>query len=458
MFKKILIANRGEIALRIIYACRELGIRTVAVFSEADENSLHVRFADEDVCIGPPRSLDSYLNVPAIISAAEITGADAIHPGYGFLAESAYLAEVCEACHIRFIGPDPNVIRLMGDKARARRAMKKAGVPVLPGSDGPVESEEKGQKVARDLGFPVIIKAVAGGGGRGMRIVRSAPELGKALKTAQREAEAAFGVGDVYIEKYVESPRHIEVQVLGDHHGAVVHLGERECSIQRRHQKLVEEAPSPALSEKMRRKLGSTVVDAARAVQYTNAGTFEFLLDPSGNFHFLEVNTRLQVEHPVTECITGIDIVKEQIRMAAGERLSFKQGEVVFSGHSIECRVNAEDPDTLTPSPGIIHAFSVPGGPGVRLDTFAHAEAVVSPYYDSLIAKVVTWGRDRQEAIARMRRTLEMTVIEGVKTTIPLHLKILSDPDFLAGKLSTSFMERYGVEKKPGQKPLAETA
>ena len=458
MFKKILIANRGEIALRIIYACRELGIRTVAVFSEADENSLHVRFADEDVCIGPPRSLDSYLNVPAIISAAEITGADAIHPGYGFLAESAYLAEVCEACHIRFIGPDPNVIRLMGDKARARRAMKKAGVPVLPGSDGPVESEEKAQKVARDLGFPVIIKAVAGGGGRGMRIVRSAPELGKALKTAQREAEAAFGVGDVYIEKYVESPRHIEVQVLGDHHGAVVHLGERECSIQRRHQKLVEEAPSPALSEKMRRKLGSTVVDAARAVQYTNAGTFEFLMDPSGNFYFLEVNTRLQVEHPVTECITGIDIVKEQIRMAAGERLSFKQGDVVFSGHAIECRVNAEDPDTLTPSPGIIHAFSVPGGPGVRLDTYAHAEAVVSPYYDSLIAKVVTWGRDRQEAIARMRRTLEMTVIEGVKTSIPLHLKILSDPDFLAGKLSTSFMERYGVDKKPGQKPLAETA
>jgi acetyl-CoA carboxylase biotin carboxylase subunit len=365
---------------------------------------------------------------------------------------------VCEACHIRFIGPDPNVIRLMGDKARARRAMKKAGVPVLPGSDGPVESEEKGQKVARDLGFPVIIKAVAGGGGRGMRVVRSAPELGKALKTAQREAEAAFGVGDVYIEKYVESPRHIEVQVLGDHHGAVVHLGERECSIQRRHQKLVEEAPSPALSEKMRRKLGSTVVDAARAVQYTNAGTFEFLMDPSGNFYFLEVNTRLQVEHPVTECITGIDVVKEQIRMAAGERLSFKQGDVVFSGHAIECRVNAEDPETLTPSPGIIHAFSVPGGPGVRLDTYAHAEAVVSPYYDSLIAKVVTWGRDRQEAIARMRRTLEMTVIEGVKTTIPLHLKILSDPDFLAGKLSTSFMERYAVEKKPGQKPLAETA
>jgi acetyl-CoA carboxylase biotin carboxylase subunit len=456
MFKKILIANRGEIALRVIYACRELGIKTVAVFSEADEHSLHVRFADEDVCIGPARSLDSYLNVPAIISAAEVTGADAIHPGYGFLSESAYLAEVCEACHIRFIGPDPNVIRLMGDKARARRAMKKAGVPVLPGSDGPIESEEKAQKVARDLGFPVIIKAVAGGGGRGMRIVRGAADLGKALKTAQREAEAAFGVGDVYLEKYVESPRHIEMQVLGDHHGAVVHLGERECSIQRRHQKLVEEAPSAALTEKMRKRLGSTVVDAARAVQYTNAGTFEFIMDQSGNFYFLEVNTRLQVEHPVTEFITGIDIVKEQIRIAAGERLAFKQGDVAFSGHAIECRINAEDPVTFTPSPGIIHAFSVPGGPGVRVDTFAHAEATISPYYDSLIAKVITWGRDRQEAIARMRRTLEMTVIEGIKTSIPVHLKILSDADFLAGRINTSFMERYAGDKSKSTKPFAE--
>jgi acetyl-CoA carboxylase, biotin carboxylase subunit len=456
MFKKILIANRGEIALRIICACRELGIKTVAVYSEADEHSLHVRFADEDVCIGPARSLDSYLNVPAIISAAEVTGADAIHPGYGFLSESAYLAEVCEACHIRFIGPDPNVIRLMGDKARARRAMKKAGVPVLPGSDGPVESEEKAQRVAKDLGFPVIIKAVAGGGGRGMRIVRAAGDLGKALKTAQREAEAAFGVGDVYLEKYVESPRHIEVQVLGDHHGAVVHLGERECSIQRRHQKLIEEAPSTALTEKQRRRLGGTVVDAARAVQYTNAGTFEFIMDQSGNFYFLEVNTRLQVEHPVTEFITGQDIVKEQIRVAAGERLTFKQGDVAFSGHAIECRINAEDPDTFTPSPGVIHAFSVPGGPGIRIDTFAHAEATISPYYDSLIAKMIAWGRDRQEAVARMRRTLEMTVIEGVKTTIPLHLKILSDPDFLAGRLSTSFMERYASETKKAERPFAE--
>ncbi len=456
MFKKILIANRGEIALRVICACRELGIKTVAVYSEADENSLHVRFADEDVCIGPARSADSYLSVPAVLSAAEITGADAIHPGYGFLSESAYLAEVCEACHIRFIGPAPNVIRLLGDKARARRAMRKAGVPILPGSDGPIESEERAQKVAKDLGFPIIIKAVAGGGGRGMRVIRAAGELGKALKTAQREAEAAFGVGDVYIEKYVEHPRHIEFQVLGDHHGAVVHLGERECSIQRRHQKLLEEGPSVAVTEKMRRKLGGTVVDAARAVQYTNAGTFEFLLDDKGNFFFLEVNTRVQVEHPVTEMITGVDIVKEQIRIAAGERLSFKQGDVTFTGHAIECRINAEDPDTFAPSPGVIHAFSVPGGPGVRVDTFVHSECTIPPYYDSMIAKIIAHGRDRQEAIARMRRTLEMTVIEGIKTSIPLHLRILADPDFVAGRLSTSFMERYVVEKKSGDGQLAE--
>src|SRR3954454_4662577 len=350
MFKKILIANRGEIALRIIFACRELGIKTVAVYSEADEHSLHVRFADEDVCIGPPRSIDSYLNVPAIISAAEITGADAIHPGYGFLSESAYLAEVCEACHIKFIGPYPNVIRLLGDKARARRAMKKAGVPVLPGSDGPVQGEEQAVKVANELGYPVIIKAVAGGGGRGMRVVRAPDELGGLLKTAQREAEAAFGVGDVYVEKYVESPRHIEIQVLGDHHGNVVHLGERECSIQRRHQKLLEEAPSVALTDKQRRRLGSTVVDAARAVQYTNAGTFEFLMDAGGHFYFLEANTRLQVEHPVTEFVTGVDIVKEQILIADGRRLSFPPRDIEVRGHSIECRINAEDPDTFVPS------------------------------------------------------------------------------------------------------------
>jgi acetyl-CoA carboxylase biotin carboxylase subunit len=446
MFRKVLIANRGEIALRVIYACREMGIKTVAVYSEADEHSLHRRFADEDVCIGPPRSSESYLSVPSIISAAEITGADAIHPGYGFLAESAYLAEVCEACHIRFIGPSPNVIRLMGDKARARRAMKKAGVPVLPGSDGPVESEEQGLKVARDLGYPVIVKAAAGGGGRGMRIVRAAADLGGALRAAQREALAAFGVGDVYLEKYLDGPRHIEFQVLGDHHGAVVHLGERECSIQRRHQKLIEEAPSIALTEKARRKLGAVVVDAARAVQYTNAGTFEFLMDPKGGFYFIEANTRLQVEHGITEMVTGVDIVKEQIRIAAGERLSFKQGDVTFNGHAIECRVNAEHPDTFAPSPGTLRAFSVPGGPGVRVDTFVHAECTVSPYYDSLIAKVMTHGRDRQEAIARMRRTLEMSVVEGIHTSIPMHLRILAEPDFAAGRLSTAFMDRYASE------------
>src|SRR3954449_3072011 len=456
MFKKILIANRGEIAMRIIYACRELGIKTVAVYSEADENSLHVRFADEDVCIGPPRSADSYLNVPAVISAAEITGADAIHPGYGFLSESAYLAEVCEACHIKFIGPDPQVIRLMGDKARARRVMKKAGVPILPGSDGPLDNAEKALKLEKEIGFPVIVKATAGGGGRGMRIVRAPAELSHAVKTAQREAEAAFGVGDVYIEKYVDSPRHIEFQVLGDHHGAVIHLGERECSIQRRHQKLIEESPSPALTEKMRRKMGSIVIDAARAVQYTNAGTFEFLMDPQGHFYFMEANTRLQVEHPVTEMVTGIDIVKQQIRIAAGERLSFRQGDVTFTGHSIECRINAEDPDTFAPSPGVVHAYSVPGGPGVRVDTFIHAECTIPPYYDSMIAKIIVHGRDRQEAIARMRRTLEMTVIEGIKTSIPLHLKILAEPDFIAGRLHTGFMDRYIVEKKSTRNGLAE--
>jgi acetyl-CoA carboxylase biotin carboxylase subunit len=451
MFKKILIANRGEIALRVIVACRELGIKTVAVYSEADENSLHVRFADEDVCIGPARSADSYLNVPAVISAAEITGADAIHPGYGFLSESAYLAEVCEACHIKFIGPDPHVIRLMGDKARARRAMKKAGVPVLPGSEGPVESEEQALKLVKDIPYPVIVKATAGGGGRGMRVVRAASELGHALRTAQREAEAAFGVGDVYLEKYVESPRHIEVQVMGDHHGTVIHLGERECSIQRRHQKLLEEAPSAALTEKQRRKLGSIVVDAAKAVQYSNAGTFEFLMDRDGRFYFMEANTRLQVEHPVTELVTGVDIVKEQIRIAAGERLSLKQGEVSFAGHAIECRVNAEDQETFGPSPGLIDVFNLAGGPGVRVDTAAYAGCTISPYYDSLIAKIVVYGRDRQEAVARMRRTLEMSVIEGVKTTIAMHLRILQDPDFIAGRLSTSFMERFAKRDDKGR-------
>jgi acetyl-CoA carboxylase, biotin carboxylase subunit len=350
---------------------------------------------------------------------------------------------VCEACHIRFIGPDPSVIRLLGDKAKARRAMKKAGVPMLPGSDGPVDSEEKALRTAKDIGYPVIIKAVAGGGGRGMRIVANPGDLPHAFKTAQREAEAAFGRGDVYLEKYLEAPRHIEFQVLGDHHGNVIHVGERECSIQRRHQKLIEEAPSVAVTDRVRRRMGGIVTDAARAVQYTNAGTFEFLMDSGGRFYFMEVNTRLQVEHPVTEMVTGVDIVKEQIRIAAGERLSVKQSEITFTGHAIECRVNAEDPDTFRPSPGVIHAFSVPGGPGVRIDTCAHTECTISPYYDSLVAKVIVHGRDRQEAIARMRRTLEMTVIEGISTSIPLHLRVLADADFQAGRLSTAFMDRY---------------
>jgi acetyl-CoA carboxylase biotin carboxylase subunit len=443
MFKKILIANRGEIALRIICACRELGIQTVAVYSEADANSLHVRFADEYVCIGPPRSAESYLSVPAVISAAEITGADAIHPGYGFLSESAYLAEVCEACNITFIGPSAEVIRFMGDKARARNAMKKAGVSILPGSDGPVPDEDAATAAAERLGYPVIIKAVAGGGGRGMRVVEEPGALRPAYRTARREAAAAFGVGDVYLEKYLRAPRHIEFQILGDHHGDVVHLGERECSIQRRHQKLLEESPSMAITERIRRKMGSVIVDAARAVQYTNAGTFEFLMDESGSFYFLEANTRLQVEHPVTEMVTGIDIVKTQIRIAAGERLGFKQGDVTFTGHAIECRVNAESPTTFTPCPGQIRVFSVPGGPGIRLDTAAHSEATISPYYDSMVAKIIAHGRDRPEAIARMRRTLEMSVVEGIETSIPLHLKILADRDFVEGRVSTAFMERF---------------
>jgi acetyl-CoA carboxylase biotin carboxylase subunit len=361
------------------------------------------------------------------------------------------------ACHIRFIGPDPAVIKLLGDKARARKAMKKAGLPMLPGSEGPIDSDERALKFAKEIGYPVIIKAVAGGGGRGMRIVRTPDELATNFRTAQREAEAAFGNGSVYIEKYLENPRHIEIQIIGDHHGNVVHLGERECSIQRRHQKLIEESPSPALTDKQRKKLGSMVVDAAKAVQYTNAGTFEFLMDGDGKFYYMETNTRLQVEHPVTEMVTGIDIVKEQIRIAAGHRLSFRQSDITFTGHSIECRVNAEDPETFTPSPGVIHAWSVPGGPGVRIDTFAHAECTVSPYYDSMIAKIIVHGRDRQEAIARMKRVLEMTVIEGIKTSVPLHLKILAEPDFQAGRLGTAFMDRFMPKPKEASK-LAETA
>jgi acetyl-CoA carboxylase biotin carboxylase subunit len=448
MFKKILIANRGEIALRVIWACKELGIKTVAVYSEADHASLHVRFADQAVCIGPPRSIDSYLNIPAIISAAEITGADAIHPGYGFLSESSYLAEICEACNIKFIGPGPQAIRLMGDKSRAKKTMIKAGVPVIPGSPGVVDDEDKAGACAKEIGYPVILKASAGGGGRGMRIVRNPAELAPSFRAAQAEAAAAFGVPDVYIEKYVEAPRHIEIQVLADTKGNVLHLGERECSIQRRHQKLIEEAPSSFVTEKLRARMGRTAVEAARAVQYVNAGTVEFLVDPAGNFYFMEMNTRIQVEHGVTELVTGRDLVKEQIHVAAGAPLSFAQKDVVFQGHALECRVNAEDPVTFVPSPGIIRHFNAPGGPGVRLDTFAHEGCEISPYYDSMIGKLMTFGRDRAESIARMRRCLEVMVVEGIKTNIPLHRKILEDPDFQAGRIDTRFMDRFAPVKK----------
>ena len=443
MFKKILIANRGEIALRVISACKELGIRTVAVYSEADRHSLHVRFADEEVCVGPAPSVDSYLNIPGIISAAEITGAEAVHPGYGFLAESSYLAEVCEACHIKFIGPSPRVIRLMGDKSLARRTMSKAGVPVLPGSNGLTETVEQAAEMAKRIGYPVILKASAGGGGRGMRIVEGPEELPRAFRTAQKEAEAAFGVGDLYLEKYLRNPRHIEFQVLADSRGNVVHLGERECSIQRRHQKLLEESPAPGVSDRLRKKMARIAVDGVRAVGYVNAGTIEFLLDEDGRFYFMEMNTRIQVEHPVTEMITGVDLVKEQIRIAAGQTLGFTQKEISFRGASIECRINAEDPETFMPSPGTIHSFHLPGGPGVRVDTAAHSECEVLPYYDSLIAKMVVHDDDRPAAIERMRRCLELTVIEGVKTTLPLHLRILADPDFRNGRYNTRFLERF---------------
>ena len=446
MFKKILIANRGEIALRVIYACREMGIKTVAVYSEADRDALHVRFADEEVCIGPPRPIDSYLNVPAIISAAEITGADAIHPGYGFLSESGYMGEAAEACGVKFIGPPPSVLRLIGDKAQARQEMKKAGLPVLPGTEEPPESLALVMKAARKLGYPLILKATAGGGGRGMRIVRAKEELEHAWLTAQQEAAAAFGDGSIYLEKYVEGPRHIEFQVLADDHGNVVHLGERECSIQRRHQKLIEECPSVVLSERQRRKLGRLVTGAAETVGYRNAGTFEFLMDEGGEFYFLEANARLQVEHPITEMVTGTDIVKEQIRIAAGEELSFRQRDISWTGHAVECRINAEHPFTFRPSPGRVKVFSIPGGPGIRIDSAAHAEVTIPPYYDSLVAKIIAHGTTREEAISRMRRTLSMTVIEGIETTVALHLKILQDPDFLSGSFSTAFMDRFQAE------------
>jgi acetyl-CoA carboxylase biotin carboxylase subunit len=447
MFRKILIANRGEIALRIIWACRELGIKTVAIYSTADRDSLHVKFADEDVCIGPPINSDSYLKIGAVIAAAEITDADAIHPGYGFLAESAHFAEVCEACKIRFIGPSPNVIRLMGDKAKARETAAAAGVPVLPGSKGPVQNDQEAARTAARIGYPVIVKASAGGGGRGMRIVNAPDQMVTAVTAARTEAQAAFGVPDVYLEKYLRNPRHIEFQVLGDSFGNVVHLGERECSIQRRHQKILEESPSTALNPKMRRRMADAALKLARSVGYQNAGTLEFLLDEEGRFYFMEMNTRIQVEHPVTEMVTGIDMIKEQIKIASGESLGFRQEDIVHTGHSIECRINAEDPLTFVPSPGTITTFHMPGGPGVRVDTAAHPECRIPPYYDSMVAKLITRGNNRMEAISRMRRSLEFTVIEGIRTNLSLHRRIVNDPDFIRGHLDTGFLDRL-LERK----------
>jgi len=445
MFRKILIANRGEIALRILTACKELGISTVAVYSEADRNALHVRFADEAICIGPPRSTESYLNIPQVISAAEIANVDAIHPGYGFLSENANFAEVCEASHITFIGPSPEVIRLMGEKDKARQEMAAAGVPVIPGSPGIVADEQAAKDIAEEIGYPLIIKAAEGGGGRGMRVVRETGELTAAFQTARAEAEQAFGSANVYIEKLIERPRHIEFQVLGDRHGHVIHLGERECSIQRRHQKLLEESPSTVMDPKTRKRVGDQVVKALEKIGYSSAGTVEFLREESGHLYFIEMNARIQVEHPVTEMVTGVDLVKSQIRLAAGEKLSDVVGPVEFRGHAIECRINAEDPDTFTPSAGRITAFRVPGGPGIRVDTAAYSDAVIPPYYDSLIAKIIAHGHDRAEAIARMRGALGGFVVEGVKTTIPMQKRILSDPDFAAGNLDTHFLERSAV-------------
>ena len=444
MFKKILIANRGEIALRVICACKELGIRTVAVYSEADRHSLHVRFADEAVCIGPPRSAESYLNIPSVISAAEIANVDAIHPGYGFLSENANFAEVCETCHIKFIGPPPEIIRLMGEKEKARVAMKAADVPILPGSEGVLESEAEAQRWAQQIGFPVIVKASSGGGGRGMRVIRTEAELEPLFQQAQSEAAAAFGNGDLYMEKFIERPRHIEFQILADAYGSVVSLGERECSIQRRHQKLLEESPSPQVTAALRKEMGDKLSAALSQIGYVNAGTVEFLMDEDRSLHFIEMNTRIQVEHPVTEMVTDIDLVKSQILLAAGERMeNVLHGEVEMRGHAIECRINAEHPEKFTPSAGKITTFNPPGGTGVRVDTAAYAEAIIPPYYDSLIAKLITRGKDREEAASRMARALEMFIVEGIYTSIPLQRKIVADPDFLAGDVDTKFMERF---------------
>jgi acetyl-CoA carboxylase biotin carboxylase subunit len=455
MFQKILVANRGEIALRVIAACKELGIETVAVHSEADREALHVQAADESVCIGPPAPSGSYLNITNLVAAAEITGADAVHPGYGFLAENAHFAEILEEVGLTWIGPSPDAIRRMGDKAVARDTMKRAKVPTVPGSPGPLDSVEDGLAIAGRIGYPVLLKAVAGGGGRGMRVATSDKELAAAFELATNEAERAFGNGSVYLEKYLAEPRHVEFQVFGDQHGNVVHLGERECSLQRRHQKVMEESPSPAMTRELRAAMGEAAVAAARSVDYVGAGTVEFLLDSDGKFYFMEMNTRIQVEHPVTEMVTGFDLVKEQIRAAAGEPLSFpglvgKESVGGFQprGHAIEFRINAEDPVTFAPSPGTITTFHPPGGPGVRVDTAAYQGWKIPPYYDSLIAKLIVHGRDREEALARGKRALELFVIEGVKTTIPLHRRLIEARDVREGNTSTKWLERWLKESK----------
>jgi acetyl-CoA carboxylase biotin carboxylase subunit len=444
MFRKVLVANRGEIALRVLNACRELGIRTVAVYSEADRNALHVRFADEAICIGPPRLTDSYLNVPAVISAAEIADVDAIHPGYGLMSENANFAEVCRASNVKFIGPPPEVTRLMGEKEKARQTMKKAKVPILPGSDGIIPTVEEAEAWARKVGLPVILKAKAGGGGRGMRIVRTADELPNLFHAANAEAANAFGNGDLYMEKFIEQPRHIEFQMLADEHGNVASLFERECSIQRRHQKLIEEAPSLQVTPRLREEVGRTLCRCLSEIGYQNAGTVEFLMDADHQLYFIEMNTRIQVEHPITEAITGVDLVKAQLRIASGERLdAILPAKIEMRGHAIECRINAEHPQKFTPSAGQISAFNVPGGNGVRVDTAQYSEGVIPPYYDSLIAKLIVHGCDRAEAIAKMERALSQFVVQGVETSITLHQEIFQDPAFRAGEFDTGFMERF---------------
>ncbi len=450
MFKKILIANRGEIALRIIRACHELGIETVAVYSEADRDSLHVRFADEDVCIGPPSPTESYLNIPRIISAAEITDAEAIHPGYGFLAENAHFAEICESCNIIFIGPSHRAISLMGDKSVARDTIKQYGVSPIPGSESTVENQEDAMKIARQIGYPIMIKAASGGGGRGMRAAHTDVSLVQGFITAQAEAEKSFGDRRLYLEKLIVEPRHVEIQILADQHGNVIHLGERDCSLQRRHQKVVEESPSPAVDEELRERMGQAAIQCAKAVEYYSAGTVEFLLDKDKNFYFMEMNTRVQVEHPVTEMVTGVDIIKEQIRIAANEKLKYTQDEVEFRGHSIECRINAEDPSNhYMPCPGKITGFHIPGGPGIRVDSHVYSEYMVPPFYDSMLAKLIVYGENRTEAIAKMRRALDEFVVEGIPTTIPLSQLIMEDNQFIQGDFNTGRLEEIQKRLDP---------